>query len=152
MKWLENHIEKLKRSHYIACINLLEVHYKNGKCKRFNIGDIISTKYIEWDCTSIIETFNSYKDCLIFKHTAVNWFWENFVPYNPKFEVGDIVTNHDMFGETPKGALFEVVEINVDDSTDIRVKERNAKNSVTWIGQVDRFVMCNPRAYMRYMR
>ena len=135
--------------------------------KRFEIGDVVAAKnHILFEEYGKYETIDKGEQLIIEdiigcsqkfllidnKGNKHKLSIDHFAPYKPKFEVGDIVTNYIEvnIGYCPvsKGAIFEVVDIS--NNGYIRVKRKNATSNddYDWGVKADRFIMCNPRAYM----
>lgn len=112
--------------------------------RQFKKGELFKVKDIDWCENKLIlfgDANENYLVCM-----------EDFVVYSPNFIKGDIITNHreiiiDCYQKRiPAGAVFEVVKNNSDGW--LYVTRKNVGDNTKYTVKADRFIMCNPRAYM----
>ena len=147
-----NKLEDFKKYRYLAVIKDCRLEYfdlesVSSKHTDYVIGDIVRVEDFDLRFNAELTIKDLSVSSRSFRMYFVDFLNHYFMPYQPKFETGDIVTNHHDFGGIPKGTLFEVLTVGMNGCVD--VTERNSKNDSRLQASANHFVMCNPRAYMR---
>lgn len=137
------------KEHKLECFDLVSVGIQHTD---FKVGDIIYTDTLDLRFNADVKIVKEkIHERFSFRLPMMDWLSTYFMPYQPKFEVGDIVINHTDINidycPVSKGAVFEVAK-NISDGW-LYVTRKNVGDNTKYTVRADRFIMCNPRAYMR---